>query len=138
LEKLVGAGEPTKIQNVILAAPDLDKLEFKEVVEIIHNIPRRLTLYASAKDKALQASMALHRYPRAGEAGGNLVTLPCLDASDASDVDTDFLGHSLALTDRFVLGDVFELLRRGTAPDGRFGLQRIDHGVTGPHWAFRS
>ena len=107
------------------------------MTEVIQKIPKRLTLYASSQDKALRVSKALHDAPRAGEAGKNLITLPYLDTIDASCVDTDFLGHSVALADRFVLGDVFELLRRGTPPEGRFGLQKIAQAVVGPHWAFR-
>jgi esterase/lipase superfamily enzyme len=138
LQRLAALTQRPKINNVILAAPDEDRQTFTQVAKEIQKLPKRVTLYASAKDRALQASKAIHDAPRAGEAGKNLIILPFLDTVDASTVDTDFLGHSYAMGDRFVLSDVFELLRRGTAPDDRAGLRKVVTGaLAGPYWAFR-
>jgi esterase/lipase superfamily enzyme len=138
LQRLAGIKQKPKIRNVILAAPDEDRQTFMQLAKEIQRVPKRVTLYASSKDRALQASKAIHDAPRAGESGKNLVILPFLDTVDASTVDTDFLGHSYAMGDRFVISDVFELLRRGTAPDDRAGLRRIVGGAyAGPYWAFK-
>jgi esterase/lipase superfamily enzyme len=138
LQRLAGIKQKPKIHNVILAAPDEDRQTFTQLAKEIQKVPKRVTLYASSKDRALQASKAIHDAPRAGESGKNLVILPFLDTVDASTVDTDFLGHSYAMGDRFVISDVFELLRRGTAPDDRAGLRRIVAGaLAGPYWAFK-
>jgi esterase/lipase superfamily enzyme len=132
LQRLADSRQGTPIHNVILAAPDEDRQTFAQIAEEIQKVPRRITLYASSKDKALQASRKIHDAPRAGESGKNLIILPFMDTVDATKVDTDFLGHSFAMGDKFVLGDIFELLRRGTPPDKRVGLRK----VAGAYWAF--
>jgi esterase/lipase superfamily enzyme len=138
LQRLAGRKQKPNIRNVILAAPDEDRMVFTQIAKDIQKLPKRVTLYASSNDKALLASQAINGAPRAGESGRNLIILPFLDTVDASAVDTDFLGHSYAMGDRFVLSDVFELLKRGTGPDGRAGLRKVVAGaLVGPHWAFR-
>ncbi|MBB5056423.1 esterase/lipase superfamily enzyme [Granulicella aggregans] len=138
LQRLAGRKQESNIHNVILAAPDEDRMVFTQVAKDIQKLPKRVTLYASSNDKALLASKAINGSPRAGESGKNLIILPFLDTVDASAVDTDFLGHSYAMGDRFVLSDVFELLKRCTGPDGRAGLRKVVAGaLAGPHWAFR-
>ena len=38
-------------------------------------------------------------------------------------VDTSLLGHSYVGDNRSILADLFELIRRGTPPEGRFALK---------------
>ena len=52
----------------------------------------RLTLYASADDKALMASKSLHENPRAGESGDHLVVMDGLDTIDCLGIDTSLFG----------------------------------------------
>jgi len=124
------------IQNLIFAAPDEDRQTFAQIAKEIRKMPQRITLYASSKDKALLVSRKIHDGPRAGESGQNLLVLPFLDSVDASNVDTDFLGHSYAMGDKFVISDIFELFQRGTPPDGRVGLRKVTGAALGKHWAF--
>jgi pimeloyl-ACP methyl ester carboxylesterase len=65
--------DANNISNIILVSPDLDRQAFeRDVGEGILtprrvNAGRRMTLYVSAKDKALGVSRTLHGYPRLGE-----------------------------------------------------------------------
>lgn len=61
-----------KISNIILASPDIDRETFERDIAEDVLAPERVaqgrhvTVYVSAKDKALAASRALHGYPRLG------------------------------------------------------------------------
>jgi len=72
---------------------------------------RPVTLYASSNDKALQASKTLHGYPRLGDAGDNLTILPGIETLDASELETDFLGHSYYAYANSVLTDIKEIIQ---------------------------
>jgi esterase/lipase superfamily enzyme len=64
--------DSSNISNIILASPDVDRQDFeRDIVEEILsarrvNNDRRITIYASAKDKALAISRSIHGYPRLG------------------------------------------------------------------------
>ena len=73
------------ISNIILASPDIDRETFER--DIIDEalaadrvaLGRRITVYASLKDKALALSRALHGYPRLGSPY-------CFDPFEAADL----------------------------------------------------
>jgi esterase/lipase superfamily enzyme/tetratricopeptide (TPR) repeat protein len=111
-----------KVQQVILAAPDIDAQVFKQLAGQIRLGCERITLYASSKDVALSASKVWHTYPRAGEAGPNIVVIPEVETIDASAVKTDLLGHSYYANNTSILSDIFYLIHSGTPPSDRFGL----------------
>jgi esterase/lipase superfamily enzyme len=64
--------DSSNISNIILAAPDVDRQDFeRDIIEEVLsarrvNNDRRITVYASIKDKALALSRSLHGYPRLG------------------------------------------------------------------------
>jgi esterase/lipase superfamily enzyme/nucleoid DNA-binding protein len=121
--------------EVILTAPDIDAEVFRQVAASFRGAARRVTLYASAKDRALRASHKFHGYPRAGDGGENIVVVPGIETIDASAVDTNLVGHFYYGDNRSVLSDVFQLLRDGRPPKERFGLQ-VRHSATGSYWVF--
>ena len=73
----------------------------------------------SSGDRALALSKRFHDFPRAGESGENLLTLPGVDTIDATAVDTSFLGHSYFADNRVLLHDMFDLIRYEAPPDHR-------------------
>ena len=81
-----------KFQEVILAAPDLDTDLFLQLEAGIKNAAKRITLYASKRDRAVLASWILHRFRRLGVPGKTAP--PDVDAIDASAASNDILGHS--------------------------------------------
>ena len=64
--------DSSNISNIILASPDVDRQDFeRDIIEEVLsarrvNHDRRITIYASAKDKALALSRTIHGYPRLG------------------------------------------------------------------------
>jgi esterase/lipase superfamily enzyme len=106
--------------QVIFAAPDIDTRTFEELARGFRTRATRFTLYASSNDRVLKTAKAVAGYPRAGDAGPDLVIVDGIDTIDATSVDTNLVGHSY-LGGGQVLSDIFSLLR-GLPPDQRFGL----------------
>lgn len=104
----------SKVTQLVLAAPDLDAVVFKEQIVPAfrkQNIP--VTLYASSKDKTLQASSKIHGCCRAGLGGSNIVISEGLESVDATAIDTGFLSHSYFAETRPLLTDLNLLLAQG-------------------------
>jgi len=123
-----------RFREIILTAPDIDAEIFmtqiapRMIAENTH-----ITLYASANDNALIASKAINGLPRAGDAGAGLVIFDGIETIDASNVETDLLGHSYF--EESVLSDMFYIFRYGTRPDDRFLLRRQETSE-GSYWKF--
>ena len=124
--------------QVMLTAPDIDSGVFKDLAEKIVLTSKRLTLYASSNDKALQISQDLHDYPRIGQTVPQITIVPGVDTIDASTVDTNLfgLGHSYAAESRSVLSDIYDLIHKGDPPDSRFNLMKQMSGDD-VYWAFK-
>jgi esterase/lipase superfamily enzyme len=116
-------GEPPLFQNLILAAPDVDRRVFLELAAAFSSEASRVTLYASDSDKALAGAQALQRFARAGDANP-LLTVVGIDSIDASIVNTDFWNHSY-FTDPRLLNDISLLMANVTSPLPRLSIQRI-------------
>ena len=114
---------PPAFNEIVLTAPDIDAEVFKDLAKEIQGAGHRLTLYASSKDKALTISKSLQGdYPRAGDAGKNIMVIPGVDTVDVSLLDTGLTGHSYYGDNKSVLADLFYLLR-GMLPDDRSFLK---------------
>jgi len=128
--------------QVVLAAPDLDADVFRrDIAPAILGRPGgpRVTLYASSNDKALMASRDLHGgYRRLGESGSDLVVMPNLDTVDASDVRTEFLGHSYFGDSGTVLSDLVYLIHERLRPQERerFSLDPVKN-LEIVYWRFK-
>jgi esterase/lipase superfamily enzyme len=124
------------ISQIMLAAPDIDAGVFRNVAKELSLRAKRVTLYASSRDRALKVSKRVHGYVRAGESAGEIVVIPGLmDTIDAIEVDTSLVGHSYYGDNRSILSDVFTLVKDGSAPP-RFGMARKE--IAGaPYWIFR-
>lgn len=123
-----------RLTEVIFAAPDIDAATFRRMAEEFGRKAARFTLYASSKDKALKASKRLHKYPRAGDCGKDLVLLSSVDTIDATAVDTGFLGHSYIGDNASILTDVYQLLK-GNPPKERARLRPLERSGQ-PYWMF--
>jgi esterase/lipase superfamily enzyme len=132
-------GEPSRphFKQVILTAPDIDAEIFRALANSMAGTADRITLYASANDKALRISKTINgHYRRAGDASGAVLVIPGVDSVDASAVDTDLIGHVYYGDNRSVLTDIFSLLSDGKPPGQRFGLQEV-RVTAGKYWRFR-
>lgn len=116
-----------RFEQVVLVAPDIDAEVFRrDIAPQLSPVGERVTLYASARDKALEMSQTFHRYPRAGDVSDGVVVVPGVDTIDATAVDTSLTGHSYFADGTSVLADLFYLLRLGLPPAERDGLEAAD------------
>jgi esterase/lipase superfamily enzyme len=126
LEKIASkqnASEPTQIfDQVVFTAPDVDRDYFIDSLADIRPLARRVTLYASENDRALQTSAVLHGAPRAGLAGDAMIVADGLDTIDMSAVEADSLGHSYFAANEGAIYDLFRLLWLGEPPEQRCGM----------------
>jgi esterase/lipase superfamily enzyme len=127
-------GEPL-VENVILAAPDVDaELFAQHLAPRILHLSRRWTLYVSDKDVALDASSILG----VRRLGMPLPVVPGVETVDASGVEVtpwnppEF--HDYYATKLKVLADLRAVLS-GIAPDRRALDPRKQGGAT--YWALR-
>lgn len=104
----------TRFAELILAAPDIDAETFRGWAGQITPMARRVTVYASSKDRALQVSQLIHGgAPRAGQAPPEQV-FPQVDTIDVSMVTS---GHSYLADSGRILEDLGALLT-GRRPMG--------------------
>ncbi|NDO81532.1 hypothetical protein CJP72_12375 [Citrobacter sp. NCU1] len=116
-----------RLQEVILAAPDIDAQIFKrDIAPALAATGRPVTLYASSNDAALAASQEINGYPRAGDSGKGLVIVPGIETIDATYVDTDFIHHSYFGDSTSILSDMYYLIKNDDRANDRFGLRPID------------
>ena len=121
----------------ILAAPDVGRDIFKQLAAAIENSADRVTLYASSHDEALAVSKKLHEFPRAGEAGKNLLVMKGIDTIDVSTVDTSLLGHSYFGDNSSVISDIRRLLMLDSPPGQRSCLSQAFWSSLA-YWVFAS
>jgi esterase/lipase superfamily enzyme len=114
---------PTTINQIILAAPDLDAAQFQKIAQRIVPIAKGVTLYASANDLAMKAAREAYRGTvRAGDvAKDGPVLVKGVDTIDISAISTDIiaLGHAEYAERRELLNDIALLFRKGERPPHR-------------------
>ncbi|GGI29844.1 alpha/beta hydrolase [Bradyrhizobium guangdongense] len=107
------------LENLMMAAPDVDAEQYQRWIEKIGPLARGMTMYASSRDKALKVSKKLARGVRAGDVPieGPLVVHP-VETIDASDVGRDILGtnHGIFASKTSILNDIKFLLQGVPAP----------------------
>jgi esterase/lipase superfamily enzyme len=115
--RLAATGTRVQLDQIVLAAPDIDwRLFRRDVLPVLNRHSRRITVYASSVDEALKASRGVNGVWRLGLGGDSLVVLPGMDTVDATSVRTDLLGHSPFPSTPF-LSDLAAVLTTGAAPD---------------------
>lgn len=128
-------------RQIVLAAPDIDADVFRrELGPAILGKGPRVTLYASSNDKALVASRKVHGgYKRLGESGDGIVVMSGLDTVDASNVSTEFLGHSYFGDSTTVMSDLVYVIQKSLPPQERtrFSLEPVRAAI-GQYWRFKA
>lgn len=129
-------GEAPIFGELIFAAPDIAAEDFAAYAEEIEGLGRGLTLYASANDLAMRASIQVCRMNqeedvcgrRAGDVGPEgPVTLPNVETIDVTALDGDFFaaglfddfGHGYFNEDRNLIQDIGVLISSGVRPPER-------------------
>ena len=109
-----------RLNELILAAPDVDRDVFVNLVSAIKGYGRGITLYCSANDRAMIASRQVAGgVPRAGDVphDGPLI-IPGVDTIDVTETSTDLLAlnHSTYAEKSALLNDIGLLLQTGERP----------------------
>lgn len=114
----------SKISELVLAAPDFNEIEFKDVAAAFRDLRAkgtRVTIYASSNDFALRVSRIIHSYRRLGESQPALDVFPGLDSVDASGVASirRAFGHSYVYDSAAVIGDMEDIVLKSLPPKDR-------------------
>ena len=128
------------INEVILAAPDVDADNFANVAQRIEGMSRGVTLYAAANDRALIVSRNFWRNPRAGDVppAGPLI-VPGVETIDITAVSTDSfsLNHSGYAENNDLLQDIGKLILSGSRPpEERLPALRRTPSPRGDYWRY--
>lgn len=130
------------INQIILAAPDVDRDNFENLAKAVAGFANGVTLYAAANDHALTVSRRFHGgVPRAGDVpqSGPLV-LSGIDTIDVTATGTDgfALNHSGYAESHALLNDIGLLIQTGERPpDKRIPiLQRVKTAKGGEYWRY--
>jgi esterase/lipase superfamily enzyme len=113
------AASTRKFAQIVLTAPDIDADTFIQLADAVRRNGQMATLYASANDTALRASMEFQTYRRAGDTRVMPVVVPGIDTVDVSAVDTNLLGHFYYGDNSSVISDMFLVLTQGLPPAKR-------------------
>jgi esterase/lipase superfamily enzyme len=130
-----------RLNQIILAAPDIDRDVFVNLAANLEQYGRGVTLYCSANDRAMEAARRVAGgVPRAGDVPlDGPVLMPGIDTIDVTQTSTDYLAlnHSFYAEKGALLNDIGLLLRTGMRPpDQRVPiLQRITT-PKGPFWRY--
>jgi esterase/lipase superfamily enzyme len=129
----------SKISELILAAPDFNEIEFKDIASAFERLRTKgthVTIYASSNDFALRVSRIIHSYRRLGQSDPPMDTFPGLDSIDASMIAPmrRAYGHSYVCDSAAVIGDMEDIVLHGLAPQER-GLLAIPKTPFG--WTFQ-
>jgi esterase/lipase superfamily enzyme len=128
-------GSDQFLDELVLAAPDIPATNFREAfLAVLPQLARRVTLYVSDHDKALETSARFRAgTPRAGLLDGGLMKerAPRFDVVDATSLPAGFLDHSYYATNESMLSDMYCLLR-GSPANGRPLITSA-----GVNWRFR-
>lgn len=118
---ILAMGDRGKIfDQIILAAPDIDADVFRDQVRPrMQQLANRTTLYCSRNDWALHASYAFNDSARLGDSSRGIFVADGMDTVDASDIDTDLLGHSYYGDCLKLLNDVQLVIEKNLPPPER-------------------
>jgi esterase/lipase superfamily enzyme len=130
-----------RLNQIILAAPDVDRDVFSYLAANIAQYGRGVTLYCSANDRAMAASRRVAGgVPRAGDvpAEGPIV-IDGIDTIDVTQTSTDVLAlnHSSYAEKSALLNDIGLLLLTGERPpDRRIPILQKVAGPAGIFWRY--
>jgi esterase/lipase superfamily enzyme len=100
------------INELVLAAPDVETAVFASLIERARPLVGRITVYVSKGDAALAASRSTHGgVARAGSVPDDLKTIPGIETIDASNANGGFYGHSYFSESTDAMTDIAAALR---------------------------
>jgi esterase/lipase superfamily enzyme len=134
--------EVARINQIILAAPDVDRDSFEFLATQIRGVGHGITMYASSNDVALGISRRFAGgVPRAGDVptGVGPIVVGGVDTIDVSALSTEYLAlnHSSYAEKTGLLKDIELVLRTGVRPpEIRLPLLERIKGSHGDYWRY--
>lgn len=128
-----------KLDQLILAAPAVDRDVFRRLAQDLKQVGRGVTIYASANDRAMSASRGIGSVTLAGDVPAEgPVVIEGIDTIDISALSTDTLAlnHSLYAERTALLKDIGALLATGAAPTTRNPRIERMQGPSGAYWRY--
>jgi esterase/lipase superfamily enzyme len=130
-----------RLNEVILAAPDIDRDVFANLAAAVRGYGRGMTLYCSANDRAMTAARSFAGgVPRAGDVPPDgPVIVPGIDTIDVTSTGPDLLAvnHSLYAEKSALLNDIGLLLLTGERPpDRRVPILQRMRTARGDFWRY--
>lgn len=147
--------ESPLVEELVMAAPDVDRHVFKQQFEDVRRTVQRGTLVANEFDYALEASKQRHstwtralegtQASRAGQGGSDIIVLHGLDSIDLTPLSSSGLGHGVFATSPVAIDDLQALLNHHTPIEQR--ATELGHltaqsrtnrkGVAMPYWTMQ-
>jgi len=130
-----------KLNQIILASPDVDRDVFMNLAASIKPFGRGVTMYCSSNDKAMQvARRVAGGIPRAGDVSSDgPVVVEGIDTIDVSATSTEYLAlnHSSYAESSALLNDIGLLLQTGERPpDTRIPILERISTPKGDFWRY--
>ncbi|MCH2164483.1 MAG: alpha/beta hydrolase [Marinovum sp.] len=123
------------LNNVVLLAPDMDFGTFVRILPSIRGLAKRIAIYTTVDDRALEVSERLHGYRRLGQSGNPVELLEGVEVVDISELPIDSAtGHLYHIYGARVGNDLDQLLNQGLGAEQREGLRKIGDN----HWSMIS
>ena len=135
-------GEVARINQIILAAPDVDRDTFEYLAGQIRGVSRGITLYVSSSDVALGVSRRFAGgVSRAGDVPDGIgpSVVAGIDTIDVSGLSTEYLAinHSSYVEKSALIQDIELVLRTGERPpESRFPILQRIRGAGGDYWRY--
>ncbi|PTM41625.1 esterase/lipase superfamily enzyme [Bosea sp. 124] len=134
---------PRKINELIMASPDIDQDLFLGQISDLEKVTAGMTLYASSTDKAMIAARNVSKAPKAGDFNQNkIMELKTVDLIDTSAIGEEMFGlnHTSFAERRSLINDIKLIIRRGLRPPNERlpEIRGMPPGVTGrpSFWRF--
>ena len=130
-----------RLNQIIMAAPDVDRNVFENIAADLQKYGRGLTLYASSNDRAMQvARRVAGGIPRAGDVPGDgPIIIEGIDTIDVTQTSLDYLAlnHSIYAEKSALLNDIALLLQTGERPpDKRIPILELIDSGKGKFWRY--
>jgi esterase/lipase superfamily enzyme len=121
---------------ILLAAPDIDSVLFKQIAPIYCTAAQKTTMYVSMTDVALKASKHIHHGPRAGYCPP-VTVVSGIDTIEVSDIDFSSFGHGYYAEAEAVIYDMRFVIDGAHDPDRRLRLEPVKTAAGDPYWRFK-
>jgi esterase/lipase superfamily enzyme len=150
IKEMALTGSTARLNQIILAAPDVDKRQFENIAQNIGKIAKGATLYASNADRAIGLSRDIRNAARAGdttEPPGPAIVPGIVDTIDISGLKSAATsvfglletGHDRYADNQVILADIAKLFTTGVRPPEKRNAQfeRLLKGGTLAYWRYK-